>query len=82
MQGTRAFPSPRTLRSAPLRLSPPPGRRSRDVVPAIELAQARHREQPALKRGRELKVAVEFDDEAVGLKQLLAAYAALERDGE
>ena len=33
-------------------------------------------------RGRELKVAVEFDDEAVGLKQLLAAYAALERDGE
>ena len=33
-------------------------------------------------RGRELKVAVEFDDEAVGLKQLLAAYAALERDWE
>jgi DNA helicase-2/ATP-dependent DNA helicase PcrA len=33
-------------------------------------------------RGRELKVAVEFDDEAVGLKQLLAAYAGLERDWE
>jgi DNA helicase-2/ATP-dependent DNA helicase PcrA len=33
-------------------------------------------------RGRDLKVAVEFDDEAVGLKQLLAAYAGLERDWE
>jgi DNA helicase-2/ATP-dependent DNA helicase PcrA len=33
-------------------------------------------------RGRELKVAVEFDDEGVGLKQLLAAYAGLERDWE
>ena len=33
-------------------------------------------------RGRDLKVAVEFDDEAVGVKQLLAAYAALERDWE
>jgi DNA helicase-2/ATP-dependent DNA helicase PcrA len=33
-------------------------------------------------RGRDLKVAVEFDDETVGLKQLLAAYAALERDWE
>jgi DNA helicase-2/ATP-dependent DNA helicase PcrA len=33
-------------------------------------------------RGRELKVAVEFDDEAVGLKQLLATYAGLERDWE
>jgi DNA helicase-2/ATP-dependent DNA helicase PcrA len=33
-------------------------------------------------RGRDLKVAVEFDDEAVGVKQLLAAYAGLERDWE
>jgi len=33
-------------------------------------------------RGRELKVAVQFDDETVGLKQLLAAYAGLERDWE
>ncbi len=33
-------------------------------------------------RGRDLKVAVEFDDETVGLKQLLAAYAGLERDWE
>ena len=33
-------------------------------------------------RGRELKVAVEFDDGAVGLKQLLAAYAGLEKDWE
>jgi DNA helicase-2/ATP-dependent DNA helicase PcrA len=31
-------------------------------------------------RGRELKVAVAFDDDAVGLKQLLAAYAGLERE--
>jgi len=33
-------------------------------------------------RGRELKVAVEFDDETVGVKQLLAAYAGLEKDWE
>ena len=33
-------------------------------------------------RGRELKVAVQFDDETVGLKQLLAAYAGLEKDWE
>jgi DNA helicase-2/ATP-dependent DNA helicase PcrA len=33
-------------------------------------------------RGRELKVAVEFDDAAVGTKQLLAAYAGLEREWE
>jgi DNA helicase-2/ATP-dependent DNA helicase PcrA len=31
-------------------------------------------------RGRDLKVAVQFDDEGVGEKQLLAAYAALERE--
>jgi DNA helicase-2/ATP-dependent DNA helicase PcrA len=33
-------------------------------------------------RGRDLKVAVQFDDEVVGEKQLLAAYAALEREWE
>jgi DNA helicase-2/ATP-dependent DNA helicase PcrA len=33
-------------------------------------------------RGRDLKVAVAFDDETVGLKQLLAAYAGLEREWE
>jgi len=31
-------------------------------------------------RGRDLKVAVHFDDETVGAKQLLAAYAGLERE--
>jgi DNA helicase-2/ATP-dependent DNA helicase PcrA len=33
-------------------------------------------------RGRDLKVAVQFDDESVGEKQLLAAYAGLEREWE
>ncbi len=33
-------------------------------------------------RGRDLKVTVEFDDAAVGIKQLLVAYAGLERDWE
>jgi DNA helicase-2/ATP-dependent DNA helicase PcrA len=33
-------------------------------------------------RGRDLKIAVEFDDETVGIKQLLAAYAGLEREWE
>ena len=32
--------------------------------------------------GRELKVSVDFDDEAVGVKQLLVAYAGLEREWE
>jgi DNA helicase-2/ATP-dependent DNA helicase PcrA len=31
-------------------------------------------------RGRDLKVAVEFDDAEVGVKRLLAAYAGLERE--
>ena len=30
--------------------------------------------------GKDLKVSVLFDDEAVGLKQLLVAFAGLERD--
>jgi len=33
-------------------------------------------------RGRDLKVTVAFDDEAVGTKHLLVAYAALEREWE
>jgi DNA helicase-2/ATP-dependent DNA helicase PcrA len=32
--------------------------------------------------GRDLKVTVQFDDEEHGLKQLLVAYAGLERDWE
>jgi DNA helicase II / ATP-dependent DNA helicase PcrA len=32
--------------------------------------------------GRELKVTVEFDDQEIGTKQLLVAYAALEREWE
>ena len=31
-------------------------------------------------RGKALKVVIEFDDETVGEKPLLAAYAGLERD--
>jgi DNA helicase-2/ATP-dependent DNA helicase PcrA len=33
-------------------------------------------------RGRDLKVAVTFDDESVGEKQLLAVYAGLEQESE
>jgi hypothetical protein len=32
--------------------------------------------------GRDLKVSVKFDDEEVGVKQLLVAYAGLEREWE
>lgn len=32
--------------------------------------------------GRDLRVMVEFDDEQIGTKQLLVAYAGLERDWE
>src|SRR6266702_1223213 len=32
--------------------------------------------------GRELKVTVECDDQEIGTKQLLVAYAGLEREGE
>ena len=33
-------------------------------------------------RGRDLKVVISFDDEEVGTKKLLVAYAGLERDWE
>jgi DNA helicase-2/ATP-dependent DNA helicase PcrA len=32
--------------------------------------------------GRDLKVSVQFDDEDVGMKQLLVAFAGLEREWE
>ena len=57
---------------APLRqgrASPPPALRQRD--------------HPGLTgTGRDLKVSVAFDDEEVGVKQLLVAYAGLEREWE
>jgi DNA helicase-2/ATP-dependent DNA helicase PcrA len=33
-------------------------------------------------QGRDLKVTVDFDDQDIGTKQLLVAYAALEREWE
>ena len=33
-------------------------------------------------QGRNLKVVIEFDDQQIGTKQLLVAYAGLERDWE
>ena len=36
----------------------------------------------SLGTGRDLKVSVAFDDQEVGVKQLLVAYAGLERDWE
>jgi DNA helicase-2/ATP-dependent DNA helicase PcrA len=61
---------------------------SQDLPRYVKGERVRHRKfGPGTIRGlagvgRDLKVVVEFDDTAVGLKQLLVAYAGLERDWE
>jgi len=79
--GTGASPSVR-------RASPPPEDESQDSPRFIKGERVRHRRfgsgviQGLTGAGRDLKVSVAFDDEAVGVKQLLVAYAGLERDME
>ena len=61
---------------------------SQDAPRFVKGERVRHRRfgsgtiQGLLGAGRDLKVQVKFDDEEVGMKQLLVAYAGLERDME
>ncbi len=66
----------------------PPEEASQDAPRYVKGERVRHRRfgsgriQGLIGTGRDLKVSVAFDDEAIGTKQLLVAYAGLERDWE
>jgi DNA helicase-2/ATP-dependent DNA helicase PcrA len=61
---------------------------SQDTPRFVKGERVRHRRfgggtiQGLVGTGRDLKVSVAFDDEDVGVKQLLVAYAGLEREWE
>jgi DNA helicase II / ATP-dependent DNA helicase PcrA len=67
---------------------PPEEEASQDSPRYVKGERVRHRRfgsgtiQGLMGTGRDLKVSVAFDDEEVGVKQLLVAYAGLERDWE
>jgi DNA helicase-2/ATP-dependent DNA helicase PcrA len=75
---------------APYRPSavPPEAELSQDSPRYVKGERVRHRRfgsgtiQGLTGTGRDLKVSVAFDDEEVGVKQLLVAYAGLEREWE
>ena len=66
----------------------PPEEVSQDLPRYVKGERVRHRRfgsgtiQGLTGSGKDLKVAVKFDDEAIGVKQLLVAYAGLEREWE
>ena len=68
--------------------SAPPEEASQDSPRYVKGERVRHRRfgsgriQGLIGTGRDLKVSVAFDDETIGVKQLLVAYAGLERDWE
>ncbi|HEU5039916.1 MAG TPA: 3'-5' exonuclease, partial [Gemmatimonadales bacterium] len=67
---------------------PTPAEESQDAPRFVKGERVRHRRfgsgtiQGLTGTGRDLKVSVAFDDEEVGVKQLLVAYAGLEREWE
>jgi DNA helicase II / ATP-dependent DNA helicase PcrA len=67
---------------------PPDEEPSQDTPRFVKGERVRHRRfgggtiQGLVGTGRDLKVSVAFDDEEVGVKQLLVAYAGLEREWE
>jgi len=81
--GGTARSSPRPPISAP-----PPEEASQDAPRYVKGERVRHRRfgggviKGLTGTGRDLKVAVLFDDEEHGMKQLLVAYAGLEREWE
>jgi DNA helicase-2/ATP-dependent DNA helicase PcrA len=93
---TAAGAAARTGGRDSIRLFLSPGRRcrpateeaSQDAPRYVKGERVRHRRfgsgriQGLIGTGRDLKVSVAFDDETVGVKQLLVAYAGLERDWE
>jgi DNA helicase II / ATP-dependent DNA helicase PcrA len=68
--------------------TPPEDEPSQDAPRYVKGERVRHRRfgsgtiQGLTGTGRDLKVSVAFDDEEVGVKQLLVAYAGLEREWE
>ena len=84
--GERAFGSAPAASRAPV--EQPAEEASQDAPRYVKGERVRHRRfgsgtiQGLSGGGRDLKVSVAFDDEDVGVKQLLVAYAGLERDWE
>jgi DNA helicase-2/ATP-dependent DNA helicase PcrA len=84
----RGFRSSGTFGTAPLTRSPAEEEPSQDTPRFVKGERVRHRRfgggtiQGLTGTGRDLKVSVAFDDEEVGVKQLLVAYAGLEREWE
>jgi DNA helicase-2/ATP-dependent DNA helicase PcrA len=82
---TRFQPSPILRPSDP---APSDAEASQDTPRFVKGERVRHRRfgggtiQGLSGTGRDLKVSVKFDDEEVGVKQLLVAYAGLEREWE
>ncbi len=74
--------------AAPLPRGPAEEEASQDTPRFVKGERVRHRRfgggtiQGLMGTGRDLKVSVAFDDEEVGVKQLLVAYAGLEREWE
>jgi DNA helicase-2/ATP-dependent DNA helicase PcrA len=70
------------------RSASPPKEASQDSPRYVKGERVRHRRfgggtiQGLMGTGRDLKVSVAFDDEEIGVKQLLVAYAGLEREWE
>ncbi|MEP7175658.1 MAG: UvrD-helicase domain-containing protein [Gemmatimonadales bacterium] len=83
--GGRAFGS---ARRPPAQPAPPGEELSQDTPRYVKGERVRHRRfgsgtiQGLTGTGRDLKVSVTFDDAEVGVKQLLVAYAGLEREWE
>jgi DNA helicase-2/ATP-dependent DNA helicase PcrA len=83
-EGTREGVSVPSFRPS----SVPPDEPSQDTPRYVKGERVRHRRfgsgtiQGLIGTGRDLKVSVAFDDEEVGTKQLLVAYAGLEREWE
>ncbi len=71
---------------SPFRAEPAPVEESQDAPRFVKGERVRHRRfgagtiQALQGVGKDLRVTVGFDDEAVGVKQLLVAYAGLERE--
>ncbi len=81
---------PRARRAALSALPEPwlPAEESQDAPRYVQGERVRHRKfgggvvRAVAGQGKGLKVTVEFDDQEIGIKQLLVAYAGLERDWE
>ena len=85
LSGTRG---PSGARSPARAAADAPEEASQDVPRYVKGERVRHRRfgsgtiQGLMGSGRDLKVSVAFDEEEVGVKQLLVAYAGLEREWE